>query len=257
MLRPIVTLLATLLLLLPSLPVLAADAQNLKDGPIGASLVRDFPQLGNQIKEINPTQVPGLYEVMAQKGILYYFPDQGYIFVGQIYDRTGNSLTREALNRQLQKNLAALPLDKAIKIGSGKNVVIEFTDPECPYCRRGTAYFAKHSDLTRYIFLFPLPNHPQALQKSRFILSSGDPAKTYEEVMAGKYDRVPLPQFQDNGRADEQKKIGEQMGITSTPTYVVNGQIVAGLRTEVLDKLLGPGAAAKPVEKPAGYGRKR
>lgn len=257
MLRPIVTLLAAVLLFLPSLRVLAADTPNLKDGPIGKSLMKDFPQLASEILDIEPTDVPGLYEVSARKGILYYFPDQGYIFVGQIYDRTGTSLTREALNRRLEKKLANLPLDKAIKIGSGKNVVVEFTDPECPYCRRGAAYFAKHSDVTRYVFLYPLPIHPQAMQKTRFILSSKDPARTYEEVMAGKYDQGPLPPFKDNGRAEEMKKIGEQIGVTSTPIYVVNGQVVAGLKTEVLDKLLGPGTATKPVEKSAGNEHKK
>ena len=29
-----------------------------------------------------------------------------------------------------------LNLDKALKIGTGKTTIIEFTDPDCPYCRQ-------------------------------------------------------------------------------------------------------------------------
>ena len=108
--------------------------------------------------------------------------------------------------------------------------------------------------MTRYIFLFPLSNHPHAAEKARFILSSADPAKTYEEVMAGKYDQGPLPPFKDNGRAAEQKAIGDKLGIGSTPMYFVNGQVVSGANIGLLNTLLSvPSTPGLPV-KPAGHG---
>lgn len=256
MLRSIPGLLVALLLLLP-LPGFAdgtkAPAKAEKDA-IRAALNRDFPQIGDDILEINPTPIPDLYEIWARKGLLYYFPKQGYIFVGQLYDKEGTNLTQKTLDRLVKKKLAALPLDKALKIGSGKNTVIEFTDPDCPYCRRGAAYFANRHDVTRYIFLYPLPMHKNAMEKARFILSSTDPAKTYEEVMAGQYDKTKLPEFKDNGKAAEQKAIGEKFGIRSTPVYFVNGQQVNGANTEALDKLLGGTPAAQPAAKPAEHG---
>ena len=252
-----------ILLLFTALPAFAAEAktpQPSKEDPVRAALIKDFPQIGNEVLEINPTPIAGLYEIWARKGLLYFFPDQGYIFVGELYDKKGTSLTKQTLDRLVKKKLAALPLDKAIKVGSGKNVVIEFTDPDCPYCRRGAAYFAKRTDVTRYIFLYPLPMHAHAAEKARFILSSADPAKTYEEVMAGQYDKTKLPEFKDNGKAAEQKAIGDGFGIRSTPVYFVNGRQVNGANTKALDKLLGsaPEAAGAPAQqpaaKPAGHG---
>lgn len=239
-------LLLCLGLALPAVGAEPAASVPLKDGAIGAALARDYPQIGTDVIAINPTPVPDLYEVHARKGLLYYFPKQGYIFVGELYDKTGKSLTRETQERLMQEKLASLPLDKALKIGSGPNTVIEFTDPDCPYCRRGAAYFANRTDVTRYIYFFPLAMHKNAAEKARFVLSAADPAKAYEEVMAGKYDQGPLPPFKDNGLGDEQKAIGEKFGIASTPTFFVNGQTVRGANAELLDKLLGPGPSPAP-----------
>ena len=247
MLRFFSSLSALLLCLGLALSAMAAGpTAPLKDGPIGAALARDYPQIGTEVITINPTPLPDLYEVHSRKGLLYYFPEQGYIFVGELYDKTGKSLTRETQERLMQEKLASLPLDKALKIGSGPQTVIEFTDPDCPYCRRGAAYFANRTDVTRYIYFFPLAMHKNAAAKSRFVLSAADPAKAYEEVMTGKYDQGPLPPFKDNGLGDEQKTIGDKFGISSTPIYFVNGQTVRGANAELLDKLLGPSPAPAP-----------
>src|SRR5574340_1146888 len=48
----------------------------------------------------------------------------------------------------------ALPLDKAIKIGDGGTTVIEITDPDCPFCRRASAYLSAKNDITRYVFFY-------------------------------------------------------------------------------------------------------
>jgi len=49
-----------------------------------------------------------------------------------------------------------LPLEKAVKIGDGKKVVIEITDPDCPFCRTASEYFSKKTDVIRYVFFAPL-----------------------------------------------------------------------------------------------------
>ena len=64
-----------------------------------------------------------------------------------------------------------LDLTKAVKIGNGKTMVIEFTDPDCPFCRKAEAYLQKRTDLTRYIFFIPLKSHPASKGKVQYILS--------------------------------------------------------------------------------------
>ena len=70
-----------------------------------------------------------------------------------------------------------LDLDKAVKVGSGHTMVIEFTDPDCPFCRKAEAYFRNKPGVTRYIFFIPLSSHPASKGKVQYILSAKDKAR--------------------------------------------------------------------------------
>jgi thiol:disulfide interchange protein DsbC len=137
---------------------------------------------------------------------------------------------------------AGMDLGKALKIGTGKTMVIEFTDPDCPYCRKGAAFFLGRTDVTRYIFFNPLPMHPHAREKAAFILSSPDPAKSYEEVLSGKLDTTtfPAPTAASAAILGEQMAIAREEGFGSTPTYIISGRIIHGFNQQKIEQMLGP-----------------
>ena len=85
---------------------------------------------------IKPSPVKGLYEVSKGADVIYYFQEKDLLFIGEIIDKTGKSLTDDRKGELVVSNVKKIPLDKAIKIGNGKQTIIEFTDPDCPYCRR-------------------------------------------------------------------------------------------------------------------------
>ncbi|MBV6341398.1 DsbC family protein [Candidatus Magnetobacterium casense] len=136
-------------------------------------------------------------------------------------------------------------IDKAVRIGMGRNIVVEFTDPDCPYCRKLADYMNKRKDVTRYVFLFPLTQiHPQAQEKSVFILCSKNNAKALEDVMSGKYDKEKIPPCKNPQEAtqllEEHKQMATSVGVTSTPTLIVNGQRVNGADFALIEKIIGP-----------------
>ena len=133
-----------------------------------------------------------------------------------------------------------LDLDKAVKIGSGKIMVIEFTDPDCPYCRKAEAWFAgKGSQVTRYIFFIPLPSHPASRGKIQYILSAKDKAKAYQEVL-GNFDPKKLVEITHDGIAlqKEHQAIAKANKMTSTPTFMIYGRIIEGFDLKRLEPLL-------------------
>lgn len=137
----------------------------------------------------------------------------------------------------------SLDLSKALVIGNGPKTVIEFTDPDCPYCRKAAAYFAKRRDVTSYIFFTPLAKHPQAKRKAQYILSHSNQAKAYHEVMSGRYDQVVIEKLpittKGIKRLEQQRAIARTAKIEATPTFMLFGRIVEGFDLERLQQLLG------------------
>ena len=135
-----------------------------------------------------------------------------------------------------------LDLDKALRIGTGKTTVIEFTDPDCPYCRKAYQYFLTRPDVTLYIYFNPLSSHQNARQKAQYILSSDDRERAYAEVMSGLYDSVPPAGSSEKGKKllEEQMAIAKKMGVTEVPVFMVFGRIVKGFDPRKIEAVLPP-----------------
>lgn len=229
---PILSLLFTCAFGINTLPGTSHAAEELP----AQTLKRLFPSLKPQT--VAPSPVKGLYEVVLEDRVIYFAPESGHLLVGNLISQEGENLTRNRFNLVMAERKKLLPLDKALKIGSGPHTVIEITDPDCPYCRKGDKFLESRNDVTRYIFFMPLAMHPNAPQKAAFILSAGDPVQAYRDVMAGKYDQTPLPAFTANSRYQEHQGAVTQLGITGTPNYWINGSYVSGADLDTMRKLL-------------------
>lgn len=226
-----VLILFALITLAPLLSCAATD-------DVAQALKRDYPKLDFQ--QITPGPIAGVYQVVAdQSEIIYYVPENGYLLTGEFWTRDAKNLTQQAKADLMTQKAPLFPLGKALVIGNGPHQVIEVVDPDCPYCREGSAFFAGRKDVTRYIFLFPLNIHPQAEAKAAYILSSAEPQFAYEEVMGGAFDNQPLPEFKDNGLLKEHQRLGQQLGIHGTPQYWVDGRYVEGSSQQKMKQLLG------------------
>lgn len=204
---------------------------------VAKSLRQNYPQLNFQ--QVTPGPIEGVYQVVAdQSEIIYYIPASGYLLTGEFWTPDAKNLTQAAKADLMTGKAGLFPLAKALVIGKGPQQVIEVADPDCPYCREGSAFFAGRSDVTRYIFLFPLNMHPQSEAKADYILSSAEPEVAYEEVMGGAFDNQPLPEFKTNGLLQEHQGVGAQLGIRGTPQYWVNGRFVAGSSLKLIEQML-------------------
>lgn len=214
---------------------------------VGKALAEMFPKL--KYDSIQPSRIKGLYEVASGTNIVYFSPEEGVLIFGQMMDKSGKNLTSERVNAIVMQKAKDLPLDKAIKTGSGKHTVIEVTDPDCPYCRKGATFFAPRKDITKYTFLFPLTIHPDAQNKSRYILCAKDRVAALESVMEGKIDG----QKYETCTSDDveellklHKSIAEKMGVNATPFYIVNGEPVMGIDTNKIEQILAKQPASSP-----------
>jgi thiol:disulfide interchange protein DsbC len=137
---------------------------------------------------------------------------------------------------------ADLDVSKAITIGSGPKTVIEFTDPDCPYCRKASKYFDTRPDITRHVFFYPLPRHPKAKEKARFALSQMDRPTAYHLIMSGLMDSSKnIEGITEAGikLQEEQLEIAKKNKVNSTPTFMINGRIIVGFDQKKIEEALG------------------
>lgn len=205
----------------------------------------DFP-----FDSVAPSPVKGLYEVVVGKRICYFAPREGILLImGQMLDKSKRNLTADRMqeitakvNEDMARKANDLPLDRAVKTGNGKHVVIEFTDPDCPYCRKAADFFESRTDITKYTFFLPLPMHPDAKNKVRYILCQKESGKALEEVMKGKIDGGKYETC-TNSEVEDLITLHEssvtKLGVSGTPFFVVDGKPVSGVDIPRLEKLLG------------------
>ena len=135
-----------------------------------------------------------------------------------------------------------LDFSKSITIGSGPKTVVEFTDPDCPFCRKASKYFEGRSDVTRHVFFYPLARHPKAKEKAQYILSQADRVTAYREVMSGRMDSVQkFEGITPKGALlqEEQHETARRQKVDSTPTFLINGRIIVGFDQKKIEEALG------------------
>jgi thiol:disulfide interchange protein DsbC len=199
---------------------------------------KSFPT--RSFETISPTAIKGIYEVYTGNQLFYYAPDSELLIYGNIVTKEGNSLTRESFLKKMAVKMSHLPLESALKIGSGKNAVVEFIDPDCFHCRESYKFFSQRKDVTIYAFFYPLSQASE--KKIQHILCAKDQVKAYDEIMSGKLDNNAKLNVCSDKKVEDSlklyKKVAAQIGITSTPFFYIKGQAIAGFESPVVEKLL-------------------
>lgn len=198
-----------------------------------------FPHL--PLSSLRQTEIKGVYEIVSENRVGYYAPEPGYLFIGDIIDRNGVNITANRRNELVVSKVKSLPLDKALKMGTGKHTVIEFTDPDCPYCRKASTFLSQKTDVTRYVFFLPLPMHKDAENKVRYVFCANDRTRAYEDAMQGKLDNQKYvvckkPEVDDLLKVH--KEAVTRMGVTGTPFFIVNNKPVSGANFPQIDEAL-------------------
>ncbi|MBC8008232.1 MAG: DsbC family protein [Prolixibacteraceae bacterium] len=241
----ILTVLSSMLALLSG--VACAD-----EASIRAEFLKKYPQA--KVESISKTPYLGLYEMLVDGEVVYTDPDFNYLIVGNIIETKTNTNLTDARQREIEdkklKSLAfpfeQLPFDLAIKKvkGDGSRKVAVFSDPDCPYCKKLERDLDKVTDVTIYLFLYPIEQlHPKAPEISRAIWCAPDRVKAWDEYMLKGV--VPKSAKCDNP-VDKIVAYGQSKKINGTPTiFFSDGKRVPGaISPERIEELLTKASSA-------------
>jgi len=210
---------------------------------------------GATVVSVKESPAKGFFELLAekdgQKGLLLMDYDKKHLVQGMVVDIesmqpvSAHQLPSAPSKQKSSLDVTTIPTANAVIMGNPKGAkkLYVFTDPDCPYCRKGHSELQKLAkiapDVAIYVMLFPLPMHPGAYDKARTVLESMS-LDVLDKAFEG--GDVPKPAKESSKKAiDENIKFANANGISGTPTMVMpDGKVEVGMRdAETLKKMLG------------------
>ncbi len=219
----------------------AAFAQ---EAAIRKNLAERLPAF-SKIDEVSKTPMNGLYEVRVNDSDIFYTDAEGnFLLQGQLIDiRAKRNLTEERMEKLSAIDFDTLPFKDAFTVvrGNGKRKMAVFEDPNCGYCKRFERDLQKVSDVTIYMFLFPILS-PDSADKSKNIWCAKDRGKAWVDLMVR--NQPTAKASCDTAVLERNLDFGRKHKITGTPTiFFADGSRVPGaISAQQVEKQL---AAAK------------
>jgi len=211
-------------------------------------------KIGGTVTSVRPSPARGLFELLVekdgQKGVIFMDYGKKYLIQGIVVDLEKLEQVIAHKNELPQPkqitsvDVKSIPAQLAVVMGNPKGTkkLYVFTDPDCPYCRKGHAELKKLAsidpDVAIHIMLFPLPMHPAAYDKARAVFESKS-LDLLDKAFNGK--DVPKPAKESSKKAiDEIVTFANANGISGTPTMIMpDGTIQVGMRdAETMKKML-------------------
>ncbi len=187
---------------------------------------------GVKVEGVQPGPL-GLFEVRFRSSdgvrVVYTDADATHIFLGKIYDTKGDrDLTEERLRKLNVVRFDSLPLQQAVKIqrGNGKRVLVMFSDPYCPYCKKFEQTLQQVDNITVYVFMYPVIK-PDLADHSRAVWCSPDRGKAWLDLALRGNPPSASPACETP--VEKNLELGHKLGVNSTPTlFLASGERISG-----------------------------
>lgn len=187
-----------------------------------------------KITQIGKTGINGLREVTitGEQGPMVVYADEAgkFILVGDLLEvKTKRNLTKERMDTLTAVKWDSLPLQDAIKVvqGNGQRKLAVFSDPDCPYCRKAEAEFAKLDNVTIYTFLYPLAFHKDAGRKAALVWCSPDRGQAWLDLMLR--GKTPEGKADCDTPLDKNLALGARLKVEGTPAmFLPSGKRIPG-----------------------------
>jgi thiol:disulfide interchange protein DsbC len=193
-----------------------------------------------QIESVEPSPLPGFYQVIASGQLVYISADGKYMMNGDLVDVASRSSVSDVAWAKFRKaELAKVPTSQRIVFAPAhpKATLTVFTDVTCAYCRalhEHIADFNKAGIAVEYL----------AWPREGVQTTAGRPTPTYTEMVsvwcaadrkaaftAAKQGTSPAPATCTNPVKDE-FDLGVRLGVNGTPTIITpDGRVVGGYVT--------------------------
>lgn len=216
--------------------VWAEAAQDAKLETIKTELTKMFG--GEAPDKIQPSALPGLYEVTLGTEVVYISEDTQLVFYGNLIDRKNRiDLTRKAKDdaekafgtkRKAIMDKQDVAQTISFKAKNEKQVLAVFTDIDCPYCAKlhNEIPTLNEKGVTVNYYLFPRSGKGSPSYKKAVSAWCADDNLA---ALTKAKNREAIPAKDCENPVDAQYKLGQEIGVTGTPALVTeDGTLIPG-----------------------------
>lgn len=194
-------------------------------------------------EDFGPSPVKGpIYQAMAGGRLIYFAPESDHLLFAAIYDRSGVNVTALSQDEAMRRRVAGISDKAALSLGPpDAPTVIEFTDPDCPYCRALERWWeskAAEGKVVRRLIYFVTGIHPAAAAKAQHILCAPDQAAAFRQIYAGAAPGTLLRCAAGESQLAAQGEVVRKAGVSGTPTLIIDGRILPGFQQAELEAFL-------------------
>ena len=233
-----------------------ALAQDKADDKVLAALKTLQPDI--KVDASRPAPIPGFTEVTLQGQVVYVSNDGTHLIQGMIFDIPNKVDLTEQRRSELRRGLIGkAPTNQRIVFapkGEVKHKIAVFTDIDCGFCRELHKHMAEYNERGIQIEYLLFPRAGVGSDSYRKAVAAWCAKDQQDALTKAKAGEDPGSGTCVNPVAD-QYQLGQQMGVTGTPTLVFpDGSVQPGYATpDQLDQRLTLVEAelASKGEKPA------
>jgi len=194
-------------------------------------IITKFAELGVTVKQINPSPVTGLKELITNKGVLYASPDGQFLMQGTLIDLNNrNNLTEQALNGVRVEGIKEYEESMIVyKAPNEKHSITVFTDISCGYCRKLHRELDDLLDAGITVKYLAFPRG--GLQGSGYadlmnVWCARDQQEALTEAKSGTSTKVVAG---CSAPVAEHYQLGQSFGISGTPAIILeDGTMIPG-----------------------------
>ena len=215
-------------------------------------LKAELAAVGLKVNSVADSVVPGVQEVLTDKGLFFAANNGQSLIEGNIYDLTNKQLVNDKILQQVRKSGIETMQSSMIefKAKDEKHAITVFTDTSCGYCRKlhsqmhsyneGGQQKPGYNDLGIEIRYLAYPRAGIPSPSADKLISTWC-AKDKQDAMTKLKSDQSVPNATCDNPVAAQFQLGGQLGVNGTPPlFLPDGKLVPGYTPpEELAKTLG------------------
>ena len=180
---------------------------------------------------IEPSALPGLYEVSYGPSVVYVSADGRFLLQGDLVEiDSRKNYTRERQRAHRRERMSSVREGETIDFGpaDAKYTVDVFTDIDCPYCVRLHKQMSEYNRLGVRIRYLAFPRAGVGSSSYDKYVSAWC-AQDQQAAMSDAKNGTRLPPKECDNPVQAQFALGQSVGVRGTPSLILeNGELVPG-----------------------------